>query len=278
MIFIMAISLFVFSSLLIFRDLSNFMIGEVRNKVDVSVYFKKNTEEEEILVAKKEITKFSPKIKEVEYVSAAEARENFVEKHKSDPLYLDALEEVGNNPFLPALNIKSEDPDFYAQISEFLTQGPFKDSVEKVSYFENKKVIDKLFLFTSQVKKAGIALNIFLIILVFLITFNTVKLTIFSSKEEISTMKLVGASDWFIRGPFIIQGILYGLTSLVIVDILFLAFFGFFGEGLAYWFFGFDFLEFFQNNLFSLLLWQIIFAVVLGVFSSILAVRKYLKI
>ncbi len=277
-IFIMVIAVFSLSSLLIFGEVSSFLIGEAQRKVDVSVYFSKGTAEEEILKVKEELFKFSEDIREIEYISRTKARDKFLQRHGEDTLYLKALDKIGGNPFLASLDIKASNPGAYAQLSDFLSQGPFKDLVEKVSYFQNEEVINKLFSLTEGIKKGGLIFSGVLIVLVFLITFNTIKLTIFALKDEISTMKLVGASDWFIKGPFLIQGLLYGLFSLLIVDILLLLTFGFLSADLKEWLFGFDLLNYFGSNLPLLILWQILFSLILGGFSSYLAVRKYLKI
>lgn len=277
-IFIMVVAMMVVSSLFVFRGLSTFLIDEAEKKVDVSVYFKKEVGEQDIFTVRKELYGFSSQIESVGYTSKEQAKEIFLQRHKDDPLYLAALEEVGGNPFLASLNIKAKNPMFYAQISEFLTAGPFTEIIEKVSYYENKTVIERLFALTGNIKQAGLILGIFLIILVFLIIFNTIKLTIFALREEVSTMRLVGASNWFIRGPFIIQGILYGIISLIIVDILMLFFFAIFSNGMQAWLFGFNLMDHFQSSFLILFVLQIIFGFILGGVSSFLAVRKYLKV
>lgn len=277
-IFIMVVAVFVLTSLFLFRGMGSFLILEAEKKVDISVYFKKEIEQEEILRVERELYNFSKEVKGVQYISKEQAKEIFIERHKNDPLYLEALEEVGDNPFLASLNIKAENPIFYAKISNFLVQGPFKDIVEKVSYYENERVINKLFALISNIEKIGLFFSLFLIALVFLINFNTVKLTILSFKNEISTMRLVGASNWFIRTPFLIQGVFYGLVSVLIVNIIFFSAFGLWSESIQSWFFNFNFLNYFQTSFLNLFFLQIIFAVILGVFSSFFAVRKYLKI
>ena len=277
-IFIMTVAVFVLTSFFIFNELGNFLIARAQEKVDISVYFKKEAPEEEILAVKEGLSKFSKEIESVNYVSKTRAQEIFLEKHKNDSLYIAALEEVGDNPFLASLNIKAKNPIFYAQISDFLTKGPFENLVERVSYYESEGAINKLFTLTSGIKKTGIFLSIFLTILVFLITFNTVKLTIFSFKEEIATMRLVGASNWFIRGPFLIQGFLYGLISVLIIDILFFSSLSFLSKDFQSWLSGFNLLRYFKDNFLAISIWQILFAFVLGVVSSFFAVRKYLKV
>jgi len=246
--FIMAIAVFLITSLFLFQGISDFLIKEVQEKVDVSVYFKEAVLEEEILSVERDLYKFSNEIESVEYISREKAMENFIEKHKEEPIYLEALQEIGYNPFLPSLNIKARDPSYYAPISNYLNQDSLQGIIERVSFFQNKKVIDKLSSITANVKTVVISLSLILGLLAVLITFNTIKLTIFTSKEEISTMQLVGASSWFIRGPFVIQGIFYGIVSVLAVNLLFLITFAFFSYRLETFFLGFNLLNYFQMN------------------------------
>lgn len=275
--FIMAIAVFLITSLFLFQGISNFLIKEVQSKVDVSVYFKENVLEEEILNVERDLYKFSNEIESVKYISREKALQNFIEKHKQEPIYLEALEQIGYNPFLPSLNIKARDPSYYAPISNYLSQDSLQGVIERVSYFQNKKVIDKLSSITANVKTVVISLSLILGLLAVLITFNTIKLTIFTSKEEISTMQLVGASNWFIKGPFVIQGIFYGIASILAVNLLFLITFAFFSYRLETFFLGFNLLNYFQTNFLSLFLIQIAFAGILAIFSTLLALHKYLK-
>ncbi len=277
-IFIITVAVLVITSLIIFNELSNFLISQAREKVDIAVYFKKEVPESEILELKQELSKFSPGIENISYVSRAQAQENFLQRHKEDPLYLRALEEVGENPFLSYLNIKAKSPNFYAQISDFLTSGPFQNMIEKISYYESEKIINRLFSLTNNIKLGGILLSLILGILVVLITFNTVKLTIFAFREEISTMKLVGASNWFVRGPFLVQSLFYGIFAVLIANLVFFGIFNFLNSRIENWILGFSILDYFQENFLMLLVIQIIFAFVLGIFSSLIAVRKYLKV
>ncbi len=276
--FIMAIAVFLITSLFLFQGISDFLIKEVQEKVDVSVYFKETVREEEILSVERNLYKFSNEIESVEYISREKALENFIEKHKDEPIYLEALQEIGYNPFLPSLNIKARDPSYYAPISNYLNQDSLQGIIERVSFFQNKKVIDKLSSITANVKTVVISLSLILGLLAVLITFNTIKLTIFTSKEEISTMQLVGASNWFIRGPFVIQGIFYGIISVLAVNLLFLIAFAFFSYRLETFFLGFNLLNYFQMNFLSLLWIQIAFAGILAIFSTLLALHKYLKV
>jgi len=277
-IFIITVAVLVITSLIIFNELSNFLIFQAREKVDIAVYFKEEVPESEILELKQELSKFSPGIENISYVSRVQAQENFLQRHKEDPLYLRALEEVGENPFLSYLNIKAKSPNFYAQISDFLISGPFQNMIEKISYYESEKIINRLFSLTNNIKLGGILLSLILGILVVLITFNTVKLTIFAFREEISTMKLVGASNWFVRGPFLVQSLFYGIFAVLIANLVFFGILNFLNSRIESWILGFSILDYFQENFLMLLVIQVIFAFALGIFSSLIAVRKYLKV
>lgn len=277
-IFVMAIVVVFGTSLFLFREISFLLIEEAQNKVDVAIYFKKEAPEESILAVQKELSDFKEKIKSVHYVSRVEALESFKQRHQGNKTYLTALEEVEDNPFLASLNIKAYTPEHYAFISNFLEEGIFRNLIERISYYENEKVINRLFALTSQVKTTGLIASLFLGLLVILITFNTVKLTILASREEIETMRLVGASNWFIRGPFLAQGVLYGIFAVLIVDVLLLILVFSFNTKLATWLLNFNVLAYFQNNLLAILLAQFASTVFLGIVSSYIAVRKYLKV
>jgi len=277
-IFVITISISLITCLFLSQGVSKFLINYLQDKADISVYFKQNTSEQEIVKVEEALYQFSNEIQSVEYISQEKALQIFTEIHKNDPDSLEALEQVGDNPFLASLVIKAYDPIYYIQISNFLSQDSFKDVIEKIPYYDNKRVIDRLSAITDTIKTMTIGLGLILGLLAVLITFNTIKLTIFASKDEISTMRLVGASNWFIKGPFIIQGVLYGIASILIVDILFFILLLFFSPKLQVFFSGFNLLSYFQSQYASLFLIQIIFVGTVSIISTLLALNKHLKV
>ena len=136
-IFIMGVAIFTLTSLFIFQTLSDYLIARAQEKVDISVYFKREVPQEEIFRLQENLSRFSQEIESVSYISEEKAKEIFIQRHQNDPLYLQALQEIGNNPFLASLKIKAKSPAFYAQISEFLTKGPFGNLIEKISYYHS---------------------------------------------------------------------------------------------------------------------------------------------
>jgi cell division transport system permease protein len=277
-IFVMTISVSLITCLFMFQGISEFLISYLQDKADISVYFNQNTSEQEIVKVEEALYQFSNEIESVEYISQEKALQIFTETHKNDPDSLEALEQVGDNPFLPSLVIKAHNPIYYIQISNFLSQDSFKDVINKIPYYDNKKVIDRLSAITDTIKTITIGLALFLGLLAILITFNTIKLGIFAAKDEISTMRLVGATNWFIKGPFVIQGILYGLISILVVDILFFVFLIFFSPKLQVFFSGFNLFNYFQTEYTSLFLIQIIFIGIVSIISTLLALNKHLKV
>jgi len=276
-VFIIALVVFLITMLFLFNIASKKLITDIREKVDITVYFKEEVSGEEILQVKDKLFQI-PEVKDIEYVSKEEALDSFVEKHKDDSVLLESLEEVGGNPFLASLNIKAHQADQYEQISNFLANSPFKDMFAKVDYYQRKPVIEKLFSVTSTLNKGGILISIIFGIIAILVAFNTVKIAIFNSSEEISTMRLVGASNWFIQGPFLIQGFIAGVLAAVITLVLTL--------GLTW---GLDSkikvlvpeisaLFLFLQNFGLLLLIQIGLGVGVGMLSSFMAIRKYLRV
>ncbi len=221
-IFITAMVVSLISFLFILAAASQILISNVHEKIDVSVYFKEDVSPENILRAKSEISE-QPEVKNVSYTSKEQALEDFVQKHKNDPVLMESLTEIGYNPFLSYLNIEAEQAQNYEQIADSLKNGEFKDLIDSVDYNQRKEVIDKVFSITSAINKIGIIFSIVLGLVAVLVVFNTIKIAIAGSGEEISTMRLVGASNWFAKGPFLIQGLIIGISAFMLAFIIILS-------------------------------------------------------
>jgi cell division transport system permease protein len=225
-ILIMTVTLFVVGSVVFMLAGLNASLNEVRNKVDISVYFNTGASEEDILAIKKSVEAF-PGIVQVEYITKEKALERFKKRHEGDELTLQALDELGSNPLGAILNIKAKDPSQYQSIANFLKKesvvsGPDEhSSIDLVDYFNNQVVIEKLTRIIQAAERLGFSVSIILILISLIIAFNTIRLIIFISRDEISVMRLVGASYKYIRLPFVISGILYGLTAGIVTIVIF---------------------------------------------------------
>jgi len=261
------------SFLFIFRKTTQFLIFSLKEKADVSVYFKEDAPEEEILKIKDEISKNSDF--KVEFISKEEALNEFKRRHKENPLLMEALKEVGQNPFLASLNIKAKDPVKYEEIISFLKAE--ESFIEKIDYFERKPLIEKIFTISTNLEKGALLVFLVLVLISVFVVFNTTRLSIDNFKEEIQIQKLVGASNWFIRGPFLVQGIfagiLAGMTSFFVV--LWICYIltpkiSLLSEDL-------NLLEIFFAHLKTLVLLHLLSGIFLGTIPSLIAIRKFLK-
>ncbi len=273
---IMVLTLMVIGILLMLNVVASAVLINIQNKIDISVYFRGEAIEEDVLIVKSQLEKL-PEVLRVDYISREEALMKFREKHKDNPYLIQGLQELGENPLEASLNIKAKEASQYEEISKFLEGISYSNIIDKVDYRQNKEVINKLANIIINIKIIGLSLSGLLVLIVVLVTFNSIRLAIYSSREEIKIMRLVGANNWFIRGPFIVEGVLYGIiSSLITLAILYPVFWfvspkisGFLPIG--------SLLTYFQANFFALLVLLLGVGIILGVVSSFLAIRKYLR-
>jgi len=276
-VFIMIMTISLISLLFLFQEISQFLISFLEEKVDISVYFRENTLEKDHLDIKKEVSKISG-IKNIKYISREEALEKFIQKHKDNLVLMESLNELGRNPFLASLNIQTFEAAQYLTIMRVLETESFKNLIEKDDYYQKKPIIEKIFSFTSKFNLVGIILSLILAIVAVLVAFNTIRLTIYNLREEIKIQRLVGASNWFIRGPFLVQGAISGFFAFLISLFIFALICWIFSPKIETLVPGLNIFNYFINNFFTLSLIQLVVGIGLGIFSSIIAIRKYLKI
>jgi cell division transport system permease protein len=274
-VLVTAISLVAF--LFFLKGAANYAVADLQNKVNISVYFKQDALEDEILKIKAEVEKI-PQVQSTNYISKDEALAIFTQAHQDDPLLIESLQELGGNPLLASLSIKSWQIDQYEKISEYFTGVQASGIIEKVDYFQRKTLIERVAAMASAIKVAGILAGIILALIAVLITFNTVRLTILNQKEEIEIQRLVGASNWFIRGPFLVQGALAGLISAFVSLALVAAATWILSSRVAYVFSDINLLGLLSSNIWMLFGIQLGTGILLGTGSSLLAARKYLRV
>lgn len=283
-VLVMVITLSVIGSVIFMGTILNMTLQELREKVDINVYFITTTSEEEILSIKTKLEAL-PEVSSVVYVNREEALANFKLRHENNQIILQALDELGDNPFGASLNIRANDPSQYESIANFLNEENILASdeskiIDDNTYFknENRAAIERLSKIINLAQNLGTAVSLALVIVSIIITFNTVRLVIYISREEISVMQLVGASKNYIRGPFVVTGVIVGLISGVITMILFLPILYTLGNISENFFMGFNVFEYYVNNLFEIAFIVIGSGIGIGAVSSFLAVRKYLKL
>lgn len=275
-IMVMGLVLFVLGNLVFLGALANTMLTAFESKIDISVYFTANTPEQQVLDVKKDLQGLS-EVAAVSYVSRDDALAQFREKHKNNALISDALTELGENPLEASLNIRAQDPSNYASISDFLVKKNYP-IVDKINYFENQAVIEKLGAIITTVRGSGALLALFLAFVAVLVAFNTIRLAIYTMREEIGIMRLVGATSWFIRGPYLVSGIIYGGLAAAAVTLIFFPLTWLVSPKITAIVPNFDLFNYFLTNFVEFFAIMIFSGIALGAFSSYIAIRRYLKI
>ncbi len=281
-ILVMIITLSVIGSLIFVSAILNTSLTEIKNKVDINVYFVTSASEEDILGLQKTLEGL-PEVSSVVYVSQEQALQDFKVRHENDEFTLQALDELDENPLGATLNIKAKNPSQYEGIAQFLEGNQILSEdgasiVDKVNYYQNKPAIDKLTKIIDSAENLGSLLTMVLVILSIIITLNTIRLAIYVSREEISIMRLVGASTFYIRGPFIIAGIIYGVVAGILTLIIFYPVTYWLGGATANFFIGLNVFEYYTKNFGQIFLIILASGIVIGALSSYLAVRKYLTV
>jgi len=287
-VLVMAVALFVIATTLFSEHALDTALAELQQKVDITVYFVTTAPEEDILQLKTSLEGLTD-VREVAYVSREEALVAFQERHSDDELTLKALEELGENPLGASLSIRAKEASQYEGIATFLAELPGGDGVEasiidKVNFSENKIAIDRLNTIIDQEQSVNRIKTIALVVLAVFVAFNTMRLVMYNSREEISVMRLVGAGNTFISAPFVVSGIMQGLAAGVLVLLLLYPAL-LYNEALFYPFpfFGETQVETFLFNYYitdfgKIFLIIIGSAIAIGAFSSFIAVRRYLKV
>ncbi|MEK7598886.1 MAG: permease-like cell division protein FtsX [Patescibacteria group bacterium] len=274
---VMVLALFMVGSLIFSNLILTSALARIEDQVDISVYFSSDVTEEEISSAKSALQQLT-QIKSISYVSRDEALEKFRARHAANALITQSLEELGENPLQASLNITAKNSDQYEVIARFLDGGAYSSIIDKINYFQNQTVIERLASVLTAARAVGLGGTIVLAMIAMLVVFNTIRLAIYTSRDEISVMRLVGASRRYVRGPFLVEGALYGFFSAAATMILFYPVTIWLGPLAERFFGGPNLFDYYISNFFQFFLILAFAGVILGVVSSSIAVRRYLKI
>jgi len=213
-----AITLFIVGFFLVIVYDVQAVLASVKSQVEVAVYLKDNATEEFRDYLEKEIKSWE-EVSEVTYIS----KEQALEKFKKDNEGSDILKEIQGNPLPASFEVSLTSPEKVEQVAlRFLTrEGGYIDGVDEVIYGQN--YVQKLFSITAIAGSVAFLIIIILLLAAIVLIFNTIRLSIHARRKEIEVMKLVGATNWFVRIPFIFEGFFEGfIGSLISILLLFL--------------------------------------------------------
>lgn len=275
---VMAVTIFIITALIVLTALTNAALTNIREKVDISIFFTLDTSENTITQIKKQV-ELLPEVKEITYIPPTFAREKFLELHQNEPLLIEAVEQFtdAENPFPASFAVKVRDLNDYPTIISLFEEEKFDPFVKKIT--DKREIVNRLNQITTGVQNLGLLSAAIFSIITVLVMYNTIRLTIYNRRAEIEIMRLVGASNSYIRGPFVIEGIFYGIAGAVITAAitfpLILSFTPRINEFIGINFGGITALGF---NIWLLLIPQFLVGIILGAFSSLVTIRRYLKI
>ncbi len=279
-VLMMTITLSVLASLVFLQAALDFSLSQIKSNVDITVYFTTDAGESKILSLKNALEKL-PEVAQVTYIDQEQSLELFKERHANDFLTLQALDELDENPLGGTLTIKAIDPSQYEGISNALDGDTTlarenASIIDRINYHQNKVVIERLNSLVAGTKKLGLAVTVALALVSMLITFITIRLTIYIAREEISVMRLVGAANRYISGPFLVEGIICGAIAAMLTLLMYWPITYALHDSLV-GFLGIDLFAYFTSNLLQLFGLLLLAGVIMSSIASFIAIRKYLK-
>lgn len=277
-VIILILALFTVNMLLIVKVIGETAVNTIKEKIDINLFLNQDATETQILVLKAKIDEL-PEVKNTTYISKNEALRNFQEKHQDNPEIISALKELGGNPLTPSITIKPRNLDQFDNLINKLNT--FDDQIIESRNFTNyKTLLDKINLITKKVTDAALFLSIIFIFITLLVVYNSVRVAIYTHRREITIMRLVGASKWFIQMPYLISGIIYTLAGVVAVIFIFFPFLSLLQPYMEAFFVGYNInlINYFFGQAWQIFGIQFLVAAAINVLASLLAVRRYSRV
>jgi cell division transport system permease protein len=274
---IMILALLSVNFLLFLNVLGTELIAMAQDKVNIQIYFKTEATDAEVHAAEADLLELA-EVTNVRFVGKDEALGQFVSKHQGGVISR-ALDELDRNPLGNALYVKSDSLDAYPSILKHIEQAKYQKLVKQEKLIDHEALIAKINTMSGTAKKVGLFMSLIFAVIVVLVVFNTIRIAIYTHGEEIGIMKLVGASNWFVRMPFIVEGLVFAWIATLIVTVIMFPLLGALQPYIETFFEGtFSMLAYYASNLPGILMWEFIGASLLNIVASSIAIGKYLKV
>ena len=275
---IVTFSLVLVSTFVLLLLLGQSVIQNIQQKIDVEVFFKDDAKVADILTIKDQLSK-NPNTQSVRYISKQEALQIYKGQNQRNQKLLDQLSDE-DNPLPASVQVKAKNPENLNSFNSTLESDFAKPLIESRSDKENRDIIQRLQRIVSFIRSLGIFVSLVVLVFATLVVFNTIRITIFSRREEIEIMRLVGASNWYIRGPFVVEGAFYGIIATAVAMLVVYLVVLTFGPALTSYLkdINEDVPAYFRSNFGVILLVQLVTGIGVGVISSLIAIRRHLKV
>lgn len=275
---ILFLSLFSINTLSTVRFISDGAVDAIKEKIDISLFLKTDATENEIDGLRSELSN-NPRIKEVVYISKSVALEDFRKKYANNQEVLSALKEIGKNPLSPSLIIL---PTSLEESNLLINELKVLDSsiIESRDFSDNSLILNKIENITRRVNDVGLMIIIIFAFTSLLVVYNAIRVTIYTHRQEIEIMRLVGASNFFIYMPYIISSLIYAVFSILIIIATFFPLLTLLQPYLEVFFTGYsvNVLSYYLDNFLIIFGSQFLVVLIINIFASLIAVNRYVKI
>lgn len=273
-------------SIVLFSFIANatfsYTIQEIRNRIDISVFLLDTVTPEDRSDLVGQLNDFE-NVREVQYISKEQALADYIELNKDNVDLQMAISQT-DNPLPASLRIKLHNPDMIEEVREFLSQPDIRAlQSDETSYSgDRKEAIDNIARATTFFQRAGIVGVLIFAAISALIIFNTIQMAIFNRRDELSIMRLLGASRWYIRAPFLVESMLIGVFSALISVGLCRMVFSIASNTLGANTFGLLDISYagryFSENFWYILGVQLAIGLLIGVTSAFVSTQRYLRL
>lgn len=275
---ILVLALFSINLLLTVNVVTEAAVDSIKDKIDVNLYLKAEADENKITALKVEISGFS-QVKSIDYISKAAALENFRAKHENNPEIIDALRELGKNPLSPVFIIKAKSLDEYDGLIAGLNKIN-SDIIESKNFDDHKTMLAKINNISRRVNQVGVFVSLVFAVITILVVFNAIRVAIYTHSKEIGIMRLVGASNWFVKSPFLVSGIIYAGLGVLITILIYYPFLTILQPYLETFFIDYDInmISYFNSHFITIFGLEFAAAALINALASFTAIGRYSKV
>ena len=272
---LLVVTFFGFSAIFV-----NNQLAEVKSKIDLSLFISDEASADSIKALQAKLIA-SPEVKSVEYVSKEDALARLAASSADGKKLAESAKEIGN-PLPASFEVKVKDLDNIKQVNEGLKKLDTEKVISESSLDKRDQnrqgIVENIIKISSGVARVGAVLSFLFLGIALLVIFNTIRMAIFTRREEIEIMRLVGATNWFIRGPFIVEGSLYGVFGGSVALLLLIPISRAIGPFITQRLNAGAALEYFSGHLPFVALAIYALGILIGAVSSWFAISRYLRL
>ena len=276
---IIVLALVSINFLIVLNVITDTAVSLVQDKIDVSIYFKQTATEPQVLEVKTYLASLA-QVNDITYISQQEALQGFRQRHQQNTAVIESLEALGQNPLGATLVIQANSLDDYPEILSVLDNSKYNELILDKNFDDHEAYIGKLKNISDTINRIGILTAAVFIFIATLIVFNTIRVAIYTHRQEIGIMKLVGAANWFIRSPFLISGVWYGIVATVFAVAIMFPLLNVMQPPLNTFFLttNVSLAAYFRQHSWQIFGIEFLGIILLNAVSSFVAIRRYLKV